>query len=71
MSHSATLIAVINYAQVEVTKGRIFVNRGTIAGKPIEDLPMNPLPGGWLKEIYGGPVVEHVNNFFNCVTGWK
>lgn len=53
---------------VEGTRGRIFVNRGTIAGKPIEELEENPLPGGWLEDMYGGPVVEHVNNFFNCIT---
>jgi predicted dehydrogenase len=53
---------------IEGTEGRIFVNRGTIAGKPIEDLDSNPLPGDWLEDIYGGPVVEHVNNFFNCIT---
>jgi hypothetical protein len=56
---------------VEGTEGRIFVNRGTIAGKPIEDLDSNPLPGDWLEDIYGGPVVEHVNNFFNCITSRK
>jgi len=56
---------------VEGTKGRIFVNRGTIAGKPIEELENNPLPGGWLDDIYGGPVVEHVNNFFDCIASRK
>ena len=56
---------------VEGTQGRIFVNRGTIAGKPVEDLEKNPLPGGWLEDIYGGPVVEHVNNFFNCIANRK
>tara|TARA_B110000438_G_C15798918_1_gene644154 strand:+ start:849 stop:2297 length:1449 start_codon:yes stop_codon:yes gene_type:complete len=56
---------------VEGTKGRIFVNRGTIAGKPIEDLDNNPLSGGWLEDMYGGPVVEHVNNFFDCIASRK
>ena len=56
---------------IEGTKGRIFVNRGTIAGKPIEDLTSNPLPGDWLEELYGGPVVEHVNNFFDCIASRK
>jgi predicted dehydrogenase len=56
---------------VEGTKGRIFVNRGTIAGKPIEDLESNPLPGGWLEDIYGGELVEHVNNFFDCIASRK
>ena len=52
---------------VEGTQGRIFVNRGTIAGKPVEDLESKPLPDGWLEEMYGGPLVEHVNNFCDCI----
>jgi predicted dehydrogenase len=52
---------------VEGTKGRFFVNRGTIAGKPIEDLESNPLPGGWMEDFYRGELVEHVHNFFNCI----
>jgi len=56
---------------IEGTRGRIFVNRGTIEGKPIEDLGTNPLPGDWLEGIYGGPVVEHVNNFFDCIASRK
>jgi predicted dehydrogenase len=56
---------------VEGTKGRIFVNRGTIAGKPIEDLKNNPLPGGWLEDLYRGNLVEHVNNFFECIASRK
>ncbi len=56
---------------VEGTKGRIFVNRGTIAGKPIEDLESNPLPGGWLDDIYGGQLVPHMQNFFDCIASRK
>jgi len=56
---------------VEGTKGRIFVNRGTIAGKPIEDLASNPLPGGWLEDLYRGKLVEHVHNFFDCIASRK
>ncbi len=56
---------------IEGTDGRIFVNRGKIVGKPIEDLASNPLPGGWLEELYGGTLVEHVNNFFDCVASRK
>ena len=53
---------------VEGTKGRIFVNRGTIAGKPIEELTSNPLPGDWLEDLYRGKLVSHMQNFFDCVT---
>ena len=56
---------------VEGSKGRIFVNRGTIAGRPIEDLETRPLDDGWLEELYGGRVVEHVHNFFNCIVSRK
>ena len=56
---------------VEGTKGRIFVNRGTIAGKPIEELEQNPLPGDWLEEIYHGTLVGHMQNFFDCITDRK
>ena len=50
----------------EGTKGRFFVNRGKIVGKPVEDLESNPLPENALEEVYGGPVVNnHVQNFIN------
>ena len=52
---------------VEGTKGRIFVNRGTIAGKPIEDLEKNPLPGDWLEELYRGKLTGHMQNFFDSM----
>ncbi|MEZ6063609.1 MAG: Gfo/Idh/MocA family oxidoreductase [Planctomycetaceae bacterium] len=52
---------------VEGTQGRIFVNRGTISGKPIEDLADNPLPGDWLEDLYRGRLVGHMQNFFDCI----
>lgn len=56
---------------VEGTRGRIFVNRGTIAGKPIEELASNPLPGDWLQELYRGHLVGHMQNFFDCIASRK
>ncbi len=48
----------------EGTKGRFFVNRGKLAGKPIEDLENNPLSEGAVEEVYGGPVSQnHTANF--------
>ncbi len=48
----------------EGTKGRFFVNRGKLAGKPVEDLETNPLPEGAVEEVYGGPVSQnHTANF--------
>ncbi len=48
----------------EGTEGRFFVNRGKIAGKPVEDLQDNPLPDGAIEQVYGGAVSEnHTANF--------
>lgn len=48
----------------EGTAGRIFVNRGKIVGRPVEELQENPLPETALEEIYGGPVsADHLANF--------
>jgi len=53
-----------NGIMFEGTKGRFFVNRGKIVGKPVEDLESNPLPGGAIEEVYGGKVSEnHTANF--------
>ena len=43
----------------EGTKGRFFVNRGKIAGAPVEELKSNPLPEGALEKIYGGPIPKN------------
>ena len=52
----------------EGTKGRFFVNRGKIVGKPVEDLASNPFPGGAIEEVYGGPVPEnHSLNFIEAI----
>ena len=53
----------------EGTKGRFFVNRGKIVGKPVEDLAENPLPEGAIEEVYGGPVSE--NHTANFIEGMK
>lgn len=63
----------------EGDKGRLFVNRGTIAGKPVENLKDDPLP----KEKYRlyahdnparppragklDAIINHMGNFFDCV----
>lgn len=52
----------------EGTKGRFFVNRGKIVGKPVEDLENDPLPEGAVEEVYGGPVSEnHTANFISAM----
>lgn len=65
------------------TKGRIFVNRGVVSGKPVEDLAANPLPREKFK-IYGhdnlarpervgklDAIVNHMGNFFDCIASRK
>jgi hypothetical protein len=52
---------------LEGTEGRIFVNRGRIAGKPHEDLKERPLPDGTLEQIYGNrSLTDHFTNFFEA-----
>jgi predicted dehydrogenase len=61
------------------SEGRLFVNRGTLAGKPVEDLKDRPLP----REAFTlydfdnrsrpdrsgkiDAIVNHMGNFFDCV----
>lgn len=52
----------------EGAEGRFFVNRGRLAGKPVEALEENPLPEDAIEEIYGGPVSEnHSANFIESM----
>ena len=54
------------------TKGRFFVNRGKIVGKPVEDLEDDPLPEGAVEEVYGGKVSEnHTANFIEGMNARK
>ncbi len=56
----------------EGSKGRIFVNRGKIAGRPVEELAQNPLPERAVEEVYGGPVSEnHSANFIEAMQSRK
>jgi predicted dehydrogenase len=61
------------------SKGRIFVNRGTVAGRAVADLARRPLPREKFT-IYSGDnldrpkrmgkldaIVNHMGNFFDCV----
>ncbi len=61
------------------SEGRIFVNRGTISGKPVEDLEQQPLPRDQFKlyaldnlsrpERMGklDSIINHMGNFFDCI----
>jgi predicted dehydrogenase len=53
---------------LEGDKGRIFVSRGALKGKPVEDLNDNPLPEDALVKLYKGKKPgNHMGNFFECV----
>jgi len=61
-----------NGIMFEGTKGRFFVNRGKIVGKPVEDLKDNPLPEGAIEEVYGGKVsANHTANFIEGMKARK
>lgn len=61
------------------SEGRIFVNRGTISGKPVEDLEQTPLPREsfrlYARDNLSRPermgkldsIINHMGNFFDCV----
>lgn len=52
----------------EGTEGRIFVNRGKLSGKPVEDLKSNPLPANAIEQAYKGrALTDHTRNFFESV----
>lgn len=56
----------------EGTEGRFFVNRGKLAGKPVEDLKEKPLPEGAVEKVYGGKVsANHTANFIEGMQARK
>jgi predicted dehydrogenase len=62
-----------NGVLIEGDKGRIFVSRGKLSGKPVEELAENPLPEDALVKVYDSslPLLEnersaHWANFLLC-----
>ncbi len=56
--------------------GRIRVNRGTLTGKPVEEIDADPKASREIEElmvkIYGGEISSgHMANFFECVRNGK
>jgi predicted dehydrogenase len=52
----------------EGDKGRIFVSRGALNGKPVEELVENPLPEDAIRKVYKGKDPHgHMANFVECV----
>ncbi len=62
-----------NGVLIEGDKGRIFVNRGKLVGKPVDDLKENPLPEDAISKVYKGLPIEfderkaHWANFLHSV----
>jgi predicted dehydrogenase len=50
----------------EGDKGTFFVSRGSLTGKPVDELKDNPLPAGAVEKLYGGKPTSHMANFFDC-----
>ncbi|MHC5542111.1 Gfo/Idh/MocA family protein, partial [Singulisphaera rosea] len=52
----------------EGTEGSLFVGRGKLTGKPVDEMKTRPLPEGAIEKVYKNrPVVDHIRNFFDCV----
>ncbi|QGJ72305.1 NADH-dependent dehydrogenase [Planctomycetales bacterium 10988] len=57
-----------NGIMLEGEKGRIFVNRGKLTGKAVEELANNPLPEGTIEKLYKGKQPgAHMGNFVECI----
>ncbi len=62
-----------NGVLIEGDQGRIFVSRGKLAGKPVEDLKDHPLPDDAIQKVYKGLPMEgnareaHWACFLNCL----
>ena len=56
----------------EGTEGRLFVNRGRLTGKAVDELQAKPLPDGAMERVYKDrPLVNHFQNFFEAVVARK
>ncbi len=56
----------------EGTEGRIFFNRGRLAGKPVEEMASNPLSDGAIEKVYKDrPLTDHFRNFFDALAARK
>jgi predicted dehydrogenase len=53
-------------------KGRIFVDRGKLVGRPVQELKENPLPEGAIAKVLKGQAHgHHMRNFFQCLESRK
>ncbi|MAT72739.1 MAG: oxidoreductase [Planctomycetaceae bacterium] len=58
----------VNGIMFEGSGGRLFVNRGKLTGKPVEELAQNPLPADAHRQLYGKePPQSQMGDFVQCV----
>lgn len=74
--NSIQLVSGPNELLIEGDRGKIRVNRGSLTGKPVEDVDADPKAKQEIEElmakIYGGDLPKgHMNNFFECVRNGK
>jgi len=61
-----------NGIEFEGTQGNLFVTRGRLTGKAVDELASQPLPDGALEAVYKNrPLVDHTRNFFESVVARK
>jgi predicted dehydrogenase len=60
-----------NGVTFEGDKGTLFVSRGSLTGRPVEELKDHPLPEGAIEKLYGGRPTSHMANFFQCLKSRK
>ena len=70
--NTINLISAKNELIIQGDKGKIRVNRGSLTGKPVEEINSDPAERRWLDEqvakLYRGmPIRGHMANFFHCV----
>ncbi len=59
-----------NGIRFEGTEGWLFVSRGQLSGKAVDEMRTRPLPDGALEKVYKNhPLVNHTRNFFEAVAG--
>lgn len=57
-----------NGVLIEGDQGRVFVNRGKLTGKAVEQLEEEPLPEELIARLYKGKKPgNHMGNFFDCI----
>ena len=73
--NTINLVSRSNELIIEGEKGKIRVNRGSLTGKPVEEIEASETDRAWLdeevKKLYRnmplGQKLQHMNNFFHCV----